>query len=148
VQYLRQFHSSIERDVLEHSAALEHVLERLRTTHLGLKAQCTNLERHAIKRARELLESNLEHALSLQDLASAVALSPYHLARAFEREVGLPPHAYRMQTRINRAKALLGQGMSAAEVALAVGFSSQSHLIAQFKRLTGVTPSKFTSARV
>jgi AraC-like DNA-binding protein len=144
---LREFHSSLTSDALESSTALEFVLERLRTTHLGQKAQRITPERLAVTKARASLESDLGHALSLQELARTVGLSPYHLARVFQREVGLSPHAYRTQARVNRAKTLLRQGLDAAEIALEVGFSSQSHLIAQFKRYVGVTPSRFSPGR-
>ncbi len=148
IEHLRVFHASFELDKLESSTALEYALERLRTTHLGESSKHLTLETRLIRHARELLEEHLEGAYSLHELASTVGLSPYHLARAFQREVGLPPHAYRTQVRIARAKTLLLQGRPAAQVALEVGFSSQSHLITQFKRLTGVTPSKFVQTLV
>jgi AraC family transcriptional regulator len=46
-----------------------------------------------------------------------------------------------IQQRVERAKELLLQGrMAIADIALACGFSHQSHLNRHFKRLTGVTP--------
>ena len=72
--------------------------------------------------------------------------SPYHLARLFHDETGLPPHTYLTQLRINRAKQRLQAGDPIADVAAATGFSDQSHLTRRFKRIVGVTPGQFVTS--
>jgi AraC family transcriptional regulator len=82
----------------------------------------------------------------LNDIAQAVNLSPFHLARLFKNSVGVSPHQYLIQVRVNSARSLLSAGSgerSLAEVASAVGFADQSHLTRHFKRVVGVTPSQF-----
>lgn len=93
-----------------------------------------------VAHARDLLSADLAADLSLTDLAESASLSRYHLVRLFRRHVGLPPHAYRTQLRVHRARALLAQGMGIAEAAQAVGFADQSHLNRHFKRVYGVAP--------
>ena len=93
-----------------------------------------------VTRAREALSADLSADLSLTDVADAAEVSRYHLIRLFQRHFGLPPHAYRTQLRVHRARALLAQGLGIAEAAAAVGFSDQSHLNRHFKRVYGVTP--------
>ncbi|MBI1877856.1 MAG: helix-turn-helix transcriptional regulator, partial [Chloroflexi bacterium] len=70
-------------------------------------------------------------------------LSPFHLLRAFRAELGLPPHAYLTQIRIERAKALLAQGWPVAQVAFETGFADQSHLTKRFKGIVGVAPGQY-----
>ena len=91
------------------------------------------------------IQENYSRELSLQDMADAVHLSPFHLARVFKQALGVSPHQYLIQVRVNSARALLAAGSgerSLAEVADAVGFADQSHLTRHFKRLLGVTPGQ------
>ena len=68
-------------------------------------------------------------------------------ALAQRAEVGLPPHAYLDSVRIRQAERLIRAGRPLAGVAAEVGFSSQSHLTRQFKRLVGVTPGQYARDR-
>jgi transcriptional regulator GlxA family with amidase domain len=61
----------------------------------------------------------------------------------FHREVGLPPHAYQIQVRVARARALIATGVPLAEVASMTGFADQSHLTRLFKRIVGVPPGQY-----
>ena len=63
-----------------------------------------------MKLVREYLEDNLARNVPLEELSRLANLSPYHLARAFAAEVGLPPHAYQTQARVHRARELLLRG--------------------------------------
>lgn len=95
------------------------------------------------ERAREYLMDNLAANVSLADLARVANLSPYHLARTFAREYGLPPHAYQLQARVGLARRLLLSGRSATEVAYATGFYDPSHLTRHFTRVVGVPPGGY-----
>jgi AraC-like DNA-binding protein len=77
-------------------------------------------------------------------LANLVTLSPYYFARAFEKETGLPPHAYLESIRIVAAKRFLDQGLPIVETALSAGYADQSHLTRRFKRFLGVTPGQYS----
>jgi len=96
-----------------------------------------------LRRVRDYLESLPEENVTLTELAGLAELSPFHLTRAFRREYGLPPHAYLIQVRVNRARAILRQGVPVAQVAAGTGFADQAHLTRQFKRLVGVTPGDY-----
>ncbi|WP_370589516.1 helix-turn-helix domain-containing protein [Tychonema sp. LEGE 07203] len=79
--------------------------------------------------------------MSLEAIANHIDISSYHFCRLFKQSTGFSPHQYVIQQRVERAKQLLLQGkMSLAEIAIACGFSHQSHLNRHFKRITGVTP--------
>ena len=91
------------------------------------------------------MQANYARDVKLEDVAEAVHLSPFHLARMFKQVTGASPHQYLVQVRVNAARSLLSAGSgqrSLAEVAAAVGFADQSHLTRQFKRHFGVTPSR------
>lgn len=93
-----------------------------------------------VKQTRDYLQENYAENVSLTQLAKIVDRTPAHLVRVFSAEVGLPPHVYQTQVRIARAKTLLMQGYTIADVAQATGFADQAHFSRQFKRLNGVTP--------
>lgn len=97
----------------------------------------------AIRRVREFIRENVGENIKLQNLAEIARLSPFHLNRAFSAQVGLPPHEYQNQLRIEKALKLIGQKKSFAEIAVETGFSDQSHFNRFFKRYMGVTPKKF-----
>ncbi len=97
--------------------------------------------------AREYLEDNRAENVSLARLAQVASLSPYHLNRVFSREVGLPPHRYQVQVRVDRAKALLAAGTPIKDVVAETGFADHSHLTRHFKRLVGVPPSMYPSQK-
>jgi AraC-like DNA-binding protein len=104
-------------------------------------------EHRAVSLAKELLHAQLTAPPSLETLAVAVNLSPFHFARVFRRATGMPPHTWLMQQRIARARALLQSGCLPLEVAMQLGFADQSHLSRQFKQVYGVGPGAYRTAR-
>lgn len=96
-----------------------------------------------LERARAFIRAEHAREVRLAEVASVAGLSPWHLARAFTRAFGIPPHAYQIQVRVGEARRLLAGGRAAAEVAAATGFTDQSHLTRHFKRLTGMTPARY-----
>ncbi len=104
-------------------------------------------EHRAVSLAKELLHAQLAAPPSLEALAAAVNLSPFHFARVFRRATGMPPHTWLMQQRIARARALLQSGCLPLEVATQLGFADQSHLSRQFKQVYGVGPGAYRSAK-
>jgi AraC family transcriptional regulator len=93
------------------------------------------------RRVADFVESHLESPLTVGDLAAVAGLSVFHFARVFKQSAGESPHVFVLRRRIERAKRLLSQSrLPLREIAPACGFSSQSHLTARFRKLTGVTP--------
>jgi AraC-like DNA-binding protein/PAS domain-containing protein len=90
----------------------------------------------------EYINSNLDQNISLEALAEMAGLSMHHFARAFKQTVGMPPHCYVLQRRIEHAQQLLrNTELPLSEIALSAGFSDQSHLARHFRRITGMSPS-------
>jgi AraC-like DNA-binding protein len=98
---------------------------------------------HAIELAKHYLHDNFNEQVSLDELAAVTKLSRFHLVRAFARRTGIPPHAYQLKLRIERACVLLRAGITAAEAATQVGFADQSHFTRHFKRIRGITPGQY-----
>jgi AraC family transcriptional regulator len=97
-----------------------------------------------IRRLVDYIEDNLDSDLRLEAMADEVEISPLYLARAFKSAVGQSPHQYVLERRIEKAKGLLRDTeMPIVDVALATGFSSQSHLSNWFLRHVGVSPATF-----
>jgi AraC family transcriptional regulator len=99
-------------------------------------------------RVVDALHSSAER-LALADLASVAGVHPVHLARTFRQIQGCTIGGYVRQRRLDQAIALVGAAsMSLAEVALTCGFADQSHFNREFRRITGVTPSRWRAKRV
>lgn len=97
-----------------------------------------------MRRLADYIEAHLDREIRLEELAGQVHLSPFHFVRAFHAESGLTPHQWLVRRRVARAKALLsGSPLSLAEIALAVGYASQSAMTAMFSKIVGVSPGRW-----
>ena len=102
------------------------------------------LSRARVRRLLDYIEQHLGEDLSLEALAAEVSLSPLYLVRAFRTAVGQSPHQYVVTRRVEQARRLLTTTtLPIAEISLATGFSSQSHLTNWFRRLVGVSPAAY-----
>lgn len=102
-----------------------------------------------LRRAIERMEASIEVGIGLAELAAEVDLSPFHFARSFKRSTGLPPHAWLMARRMERAQALMTAYpmMGLMEIAHRVGYSSQGAFGTAFSRATGVSPKRWRRER-
>ncbi len=96
-----------------------------------------------VARARELLHAHVEQPLALAELAMASGLDGFTLIRKFKQAYGQTPHAYQIDLRLNRAKQLLKQGATLADVAHQLGFADQAHFQRQFKQRHATTPKNY-----
>jgi AraC-like DNA-binding protein len=140
----------ISGDALE---LAEHVLALVREAARALLGPMAVLERsprarararrlELVRAARELATERLDEPLALEDLARTLGCSPFHLARTFARESGVPLHRYRNRLRLARALERVVAGeRDLAALALASGFASHSHFDDAFRREFGCSPS-------
>jgi len=91
-------------------------------------------------RVRDVLADRFADPLTLADLEALTGADRFRLIRAFRTAYGLPPHAWQVQVRLARARALIRSGAPIAAAAAATGFADQSHLTRLFKRNYGHTP--------
>jgi AraC family transcriptional regulator len=96
-----------------------------------------------IKRLTHYISQNMARDLSLTELAELLNLSPRQFFRVFCNTYRSTPYRYLLQERVRRAKDLLSAGSSPAEVANVVGFENEDHFKQMFKRIAGMSPSRF-----
>ncbi len=96
-----------------------------------------------VRLVKEFLDDLPQVDVSLEELANMSAVSPFHLIRSFQKEFGLPPHAYQIQSRLRLARKLLKQGHSISNTAQECGFHDQSHFHRHFKNANGYTPGQY-----
>ena len=135
-------------DPLEKECALFQALGTV-IGHYGqrtVKGAVSRSLRADMHRATDFLHSEYHRQVSVGEVAGAVGLSEFHFMRTFQACTGLSVHRYLTQVRLVRAKALLAQGVSAAQTALDVGFFDQSHFIRHFRTHFGITPGVFGAA--
>jgi AraC family transcriptional regulator len=124
-------------------ALIIHLLRQYSTVTRTITSENRNLTRVQLQEAIDYIHSNLDRDLSLFQIAKVINISPTYFASLFKRAMGTSPHQYVIQQRVEQAKVMLSKtDLAIADIALQVGFSSQSHLTQQFKRLTGVTPKQ------
>ncbi|MBW4429804.1 MAG: AraC family transcriptional regulator [Nostoc desertorum CM1-VF14] len=120
-----------------------HLLRHYSTSTQPIASQNSSLTYTQLQQVIDYIHAHLNRDLSLAELASVVNISPTYFASVFKQAMGISPHQYVIQQRVEQAKLmLLKTDLTIADIALQVGFSSQSHLTQQFKRLTGITPKQ------
>jgi AraC-like DNA-binding protein len=132
----RQFARCIGRTLAMHLARLE--LPR---------AKVNALPKWRLRRVEEFVGTHFDRSIRLSDLANVAGLSRMHFAAQFRAATGYRPREFLLNHRIEHAKTLLSTtSMPLAQVALAVGFSTQAHFSTVFKRISGQTPARWRSA--
>lgn len=95
-----------------------------------------------IETIRRLMQASYDENHSLISLADKSGMSAFHFARVFRELVGVPPHRYLRNIRLERASAMLRDGASVTSTCYDVGFSNLSHFIRSFRRRYGCPPSE------
>ncbi len=96
-----------------------------------------------LRRARDLIDREYAQPLDVPAIARAAVMSPAHFSRKFRAAYGETPYSYLMTRRIERAKALLRQGMSVTDACFAVGCTSLGSFSSRFTEIVGETPSRY-----
>jgi AraC family transcriptional regulator len=100
-----------------------------------------------LEQVYDYIECNLHQALTVTELAAVAAVSPSHFTRLFRQQTGEPPHRYVRKRRLDRAERLIvGTQLPLAAIAVAVGFSDQSHLNRVMRAQRGVTPGQLRNS--
>ena len=124
-----------------------------RLTLLRQRAEATSechrnpLPKWRLKRVQDFAAANLEDRMSLRTLAAVAGISPMYFASQFRQATGMRPHDYVLELRLAAARDMLyDRSRPIVDIALSVGFQTQSHFTTVFKRRVGTTPNKFRQA--
>ncbi len=102
--------------------------------------------RHLL-RAKDTVDRRYFEPLGVDDLARAAGLSRAHFSREFRRAFGVPPHAYLLSRRLERAAALLRTtDRSVTDICLSVGMQSIGSFTTTFTRTYGSSPTAYRAA--
>ena len=95
-------------------------------------------------RIREMVREEQYPRLTLAELSRSAGRHPVQISRQFHRHFSCTISEYIRRVRVARAQSLLRRGdLEIAEIALACGFSDQSHFTTAFHRLTGMPPHRY-----
>ena len=135
------FSSAADED--KEAALLVFVGDLFAEGRLRRKVRTGTTDSVRLRKVQALIAERCAESLSLDELAREAGLGRYHFVRAFSRAVGMTPHAWQIDQRIERARGLLEQGMSLADAALQLGFADQSHFQRAFKQRVAATPGEY-----
>ncbi|SMO84531.1 helix-turn-helix domain-containing protein [Fodinibius sediminis] len=99
-----------------------------------------------IIQTRQFIINNFDKKLNLDLLSRRQHISKFHLLRLFKRYYGLTIRQYLIETRLEKSKEFLANGMSVTETCFAVGYESPGSFSTLFKSRTGFTPSIFKNS--
>lgn len=99
-----------------------------------------------VRQVRDRLADDLLTPPTLAELAALAGLSKFQLLRRFAQAYGVPPHAWLLLQRAERARSLIRHGHSLAQAAADSGFADQSHMTRGFARQFGFTPGAWQRA--
>ena len=122
---------------------VEVFIRELFTNYCSVKEKQTEKESKALKKIKLFLKEVDFKELSVELLAEYADVSSNYLIKLFKKEYGLSPHAYILNQKIYKSKALLQNNISIAEVAIELGFFDQSHFHKAFKSVYALTPKEF-----
>ena len=119
--------------------AEQYLLKLARMLDMSAERRIATQAAAAMQRARGVV--------GVAEVAARSAVSLRHLERVFQEQIGVSPKVFGRLLRLDHALELAGPGSNWAEVANSCGYFDQSHLVKEFRALTGATPVEFTALR-
>jgi AraC family transcriptional regulator len=139
----RQSSGGLYLDSLANVLAVQ-LLRNYGTASAQLATYEGGLPTYQLNQVLDYIDAGLAGDIKLANLAGLLNMSPFHFGRMFKQSMGISPHQYVIQQRLERAKHLLKQSDQAIiDIALECGFNSHSHLSKQFRKVMGVSPKTF-----
>jgi AraC family transcriptional regulator len=126
------------------SGLVVHLRKRYGVSRPRATKLTKGLQHGQLRRVLEYIDGNLDHDLGLAGLAATAGMSPHYFVELFKHSVGFSPYQYVIRKRIERARQLLKDfSISILEAGIRSGFSDHSHFTKVFRRLVGVTPTRY-----
>jgi AraC family transcriptional regulator len=101
--------------------------------------------RQQLRRSLEFIHSNAHKELTLDEVASVANMSKFYFAKSFRSVMGTSPHRYIVKLRMEQARKLLltEESVSIEDVARRVGYADASHFRSLFRRIVGISASRY-----
>jgi AraC family transcriptional regulator len=126
------------------TALAVHLLRKHPAENDFTQSYSGGMPKYKLRRALDYITDRLGGELRVAQIAEEVNMSPYHFTRLFKQATGLAPHQYIMHRRIEMAKKLLVETeLPIVQIALEIGFQSQSRFTTLFRQFTGKTPKAY-----
>lgn len=155
---VRQLIEALLRIDEEHASTNSVVLE---SVSLAIAARCLSLNSRVpkvksrtgpltkwrLKRVIEYIDAHLYEQIYLFDLSNVAGLTRMHFLMQFRLATGVTPNAFVLRMKMGRAQQLLAEtSLPILEISELLGFKSQSHFAVVFKKIVGLTPSRWRAA--
>ena len=134
----------------DESKTVDEVLDLLGQAQLDFASRMRKLQKSPraysvyVRHAIDYIYDHLHQSLKMDDLAKTEGLSPSYFSRLFAKEVGITVKAYILSVKIHTAENILqNSDYPISDIALSLGFSSQSAFTTAFRKLTGATPAAY-----
>lgn len=125
-----------------------HVARKYGEMRIPLRSGRESLAPWQVHRAKEFMASRISGSVSLAELAQECQLSVSHFARAFKGTIGIAPHRWLVEQKMERAKQLLkSTSLTITAIALECGFSHRGPFSNAFQRTIGINPGEWRRAR-
>lgn len=131
-----------EKDEALCSELLLSLTDSLIQTNLSTDGKKDNA---LIKKAKDMLHSNLEQVLKLDDICKELHLSKFQFIRLFKAHTGISPYQYFLNCKIELAKQLIEKNRDIYSAVAACGFVDLTHLNKHFKSVYGTTAFEYMS---
>lgn len=146
VQRLEACHDVTTIEKLYYAAQMEYAkLVRELLTKKG--RDMPEMENRHISHCKDYIFAHLHEKLTVQQIAKAVGLDANYLSALFRKCEKVPLKQFILHEKIKLAQTMLAYSdRSYVQIAASLGFSSQSHMGAEFRKVTGMTPRAYRLA--
>jgi AraC family transcriptional regulator len=134
---------------IQEGLTLQLVINLLRNAKSNLRIEKSDRSRPLshIRKAIEFMNDCYNEDCSIEEIARAANLSPYHFIRVFKAETGMTPHGYLLNIKLSRIKEKLAdRDLSISQAFSLCGLNYNGHYASVFKKKEGVTPSQYRKA--
>lgn len=135
----------MEEEIISSIAEIVRALYRETSPQNRTSPNTLRVHAEQVHVVKTFLNANVRSNLLLEEISSAVHLSPYHLCRVFKRDTGMTLHQYAHRLRLfNAAERMLENPVTRLDaLALDFGFANHGHFSAAFRKMFGISPSEF-----
>lgn len=145
------FHPLFEEIILKTQEDLpdEQIMEECYEIFRGMLYRLNNMKNTdsvpaEVQKLKEFIDDNIEHEISIHDIADSIGRSHDYVNRLFKRYCNITPYMYYIHSRINKAIDLLqNTNLTIKEISVKLGYRSPVYFSRQFRKVTGVKATHY-----